>query len=141
VCVTVGIRLGAGSAGSGGESGNYYDYRTAQSTSSSMPDATGHCYHVSGFHTRSGFFGGPSVFWYFFLPNVRVIIWVFGVKCISVLLHGVEVCNLSKRGLRSLDLTVSAYIFNKITWNQCFNLWIYLALLSRDDYRNLNVIY
>ena len=45
------------------------------------------------------------------IASEDVVIQLLKSKCIPVLLYGLEVCNLSKRDLQSLDFTVNRFFY------------------------------
>jgi len=48
------------------------------------------------------------------LASEEVIIQLLKQKCLPILLHALEVCNLDKRSLQSLDFTVNRFFYEAV---------------------------
>ena len=57
-----------------------------------------------------------------------VLLQLLKLKCITILLHALEVCQLPRRDLQSLDIIVNNF-FNEIVSNKRY---VYNKVLSRN---------
>ena len=65
------------------------------------------------------------------IASEDVVIQLLKLKCIAVLLYALEVCNLSKRDLHSLDFTVNGFL--KYYFEQVVRLCLWLIIVNESS--------